>query len=102
MDKLTAHYQLSEIIAQMDCVDAMNLRIETLDDLRDLRMKAPALLQLVRNLTPRDFYKSMTSNINPGTWQDVYRPTYNGVMLYLKFAKAIDGDEYLVISCKEK
>jgi hypothetical protein len=102
MDKATPHYPLADIIAQMDCVDAMNIRFSTLDDLRDLGLAPGAVLKIVRSLTATDFYKSMDSQINPGTWQDVYRPQYDGSMLYLKFGKVIDSDEFLVVSCKEK
>jgi motility quorum-sensing regulator / GCU-specific mRNA interferase toxin len=102
MDKVTPHYSLQDIIEQMDCVDAMNLRFTTLDDLRALKIKPATALSLVRSLTTAEFYKSMESNINPGTWQDVYRPTYNGVTIYLKFGKVLDSDEFLVVSCKEK
>ena len=102
MDKTTPHYLLEEILAQMDCVDSMNLRFSTLDDLRDLGLRPASVLAIVRGLSKSNFYKSMESHINPGTWQDVYRPTYQGTTLYLKFGKVIEGDEFLVVSCKEK
>jgi motility quorum-sensing regulator/GCU-specific mRNA interferase toxin len=102
MDKATPHYPLEDIIAQMDCVDALNLRLSTYDDLRALRIKPAAVLTIVRGLTSGDFYKSMTSQINPGTWQDVYRPNYQGTVLYLKFGKVFDSDLFFVVSCKEK
>jgi len=102
MDKATPHYPLAEILAQMDCVDSMNLKLSTLDDLRDLRLTRVTALAIVRSLTATDFYKSMESQINPDTWQDVYRPNYQGKALYLKFGKVIDGEEFQVVSCKEK
>jgi hypothetical protein len=102
MDKTTPHYPLQDILAQMDCVGSMNVRFAALDDLRELRLTRAVLLTIVRSLTDADFYKSMDSQINPGTWQDVYRPKYKGMVLYLKIGKAIDGDEFQVISCKEK
>jgi hypothetical protein len=102
MDYATPHYLLEDILAQMVSVDAMNLRFETLDDLRDLRLKQRHVLTIVRGLVHADFYKSMDSHSNPGTWQDVYRPNYQGTVLYLKFGKVIDRDEFLVVSCKDK
>jgi Fe2+ or Zn2+ uptake regulation protein len=102
MDKATPHYLLKDILVQMDSVDAMNLRFKTLDDLRELRIKPATVLDIVRTLTEAEFYKSMESNSNPGTWQDVYRPKHKEMVLYLKFGKVVDSEEFLVVSCKEK
>jgi motility quorum-sensing regulator/GCU-specific mRNA interferase toxin len=58
------------------------------------------ILACVLGLTPRDFYKSMAADKNPGLWQDVYRPTFQGTALYVKLQiSAIDNA--VVISFKE-
>lgn len=38
----------------------------------------------VVGLTGAEFYKSMEADARPGFWQDVYRPTYGGIELYVK------------------
>ncbi|ECC1694940.1 type II toxin-antitoxin system MqsR family toxin [Salmonella enterica] len=50
-------------------------------------------------LTPADFHKSMEAEKDPGYWQEVYRPTYLGQQIYLKF---IVKDDVVIVSFKEK
>jgi motility quorum-sensing regulator/GCU-specific mRNA interferase toxin len=33
------------------------------------------IVAFIMALTPKDFYKSMTTHADPRIWQDVYRPT---------------------------
>ncbi len=35
-------------------------------------------------VTAADFHKSMESEQAPGLWQDVYRPWYDGIQIYMK------------------
>ncbi|ENU7093024.1 TPA: type II toxin-antitoxin system MqsR family toxin [Salmonella enterica] len=46
-----------------------------------------------------DFHKSMEAEKDPGYWQEVYRPTYLGQQIYLKF---IVKDDVVIVSFKEK
>jgi motility quorum-sensing regulator / GCU-specific mRNA interferase toxin len=55
---------------------------------------------LIRSLTPRDFDKSMPSEVNPEIWQDVYKPVAEARELYVKFTLDSRG-EFLLISFKE-
>lgn len=59
------------------------------------------VINVIKAMTPRDFYKSMEPT-KPGfkKWQDVYRPLYKGVELYMKFQLGQLG--HIVISFKEK
>lgn len=50
-------------------------------------------------LTPREFYKSMTTHHNHRIWQDVYHAAHEGRTLYIKIQ---DAGGYLLISFKEK
>jgi len=58
-----------------------------------LGMSDADIVRTVANLTRGDFFKSMTTYRNSRTWQDVYRPRCNGIVLYIKFQ--IDEDGYL-------
>ena len=59
------------------------------------------VVQVIQALTPSDFFKSMEPNdsgfIN---WQDVYRPYYKGIQLYVKFQLGPRGQ--VVVSFKER
>lgn len=51
----------------------------------ELRLDAEAdIAACVLGLDATDFYKTMPSNANPGTFQDVYKPRYEGWKLYVK------------------
>ena len=54
---------------------------------------------VVGTLTPRDFYKSMTTHADHRIWQDVYRTsTANSADVYLKLTVI---DDVLIVSFKE-
>jgi len=42
------------------------------------------IIGVVAALTPRDFYKSMTTHADHRVWQDVYRPQTPAGEVYLK------------------
>jgi motility quorum-sensing regulator/GCU-specific mRNA interferase toxin len=56
------------------------------------------MLAVVLALTPKDFYKSMTTHADHRIWQDVYRPTANAGEVYLKLTVI---DDVLIVSFKE-
>jgi motility quorum-sensing regulator/GCU-specific mRNA interferase toxin len=54
---------------------------------------------VVMSLTPRHFYKSMTTQADHRIWQDVYRArTAHGDEVYLKLTVI---DDVLIVSFKE-
>jgi hypothetical protein len=57
------------------------------------------IVACVVSLGMADFYKTMEADAAPGLWQDVYRPVYDGVALYVKLQIERDGDA-IVISFK--
>jgi len=56
------------------------------------------IVDVVRTLTPADFYKSMTTHADHRIWQDVYRPTTPVGKVYLKLTII---DDVLIVSFKE-
>jgi len=56
------------------------------------------ILGVVAALTPRDFYKSMTTHADHRVWQDVYRPKTSAGDVYLKLTVV---DDVLIVSFKE-
>jgi motility quorum-sensing regulator/GCU-specific mRNA interferase toxin len=58
--------------------------------------------EVILNLTPSDFYKTMPSEKKPGLWQDVYRPRHFGMTLYVKIQIINSNTCAVLISFKEK
>ena len=56
------------------------------------------VLGVLRGLTPKDFYKSMTTHADHRIWQDVYRPSTALGGVYLKLTVI---DDVLIVSFKE-
>ena len=56
------------------------------------------IIGVVAALTPRDFYKSMTTHHDHRIWQDVYRPKTPAGEVYLKLTVI---DDVLIVSFKE-
>jgi motility quorum-sensing regulator/GCU-specific mRNA interferase toxin len=56
------------------------------------------IVGVVAALTPKDFYKSMTTHADHRIWQDVYRPATSVGEVYLKL---IVLDDVLIVSFKE-
>lgn len=97
MEKPTPHCKLSVVKA---LVTAGKVRAT-----HSARLGATALglglsemLDVVRTLTPADFYKSMTTHTDHTVWQDVYRPSTQAGDVYLKLTVI---DDVLIVSFKE-
>ncbi len=56
------------------------------------------IVGIVKALTSRDFYKSMTTHTDHHIWQDVYRPTTADGEVYLKLTVI---DDVVIVSFKE-
>ncbi len=56
------------------------------------------IVDMVMTLTPKDFYKSMTTHADHRIWQDVYRPKTHLGEVYLKLTVV---DDVLIVSFKE-
>lgn len=56
------------------------------------------IVAIVAALTPRDFYKSMTTHSDHRVWQDVYRPRTPAGDVYVKLTVI---DDVLIVSFKE-
>jgi len=55
-------------------------------------------LDRILDLSPSDFFKSMTTRADHRIWQDVYRPMTRAGRVYLKLTVI---DDLLVVSFKE-
>ncbi|MVF25000.1 type II toxin-antitoxin system MqsR family toxin [Methylocaldum sp. BRCS4] len=55
------------------------------------------IVSVIMDLTPKDFYKSLTTHADHQVWQDVYRPTTPAGEIYLKLTVI---DDVLIVSFK--
>ena len=80
---------------------------ESPSDWKALGLEYEEVFEQVAKLEPSQFQKSMESELRPGTWLDVYRPTITspvfprGVEVYCKVTISNDGVVLFVLSFKE-
>ena len=98
MEKRRPHYDLRAILAQMICVEDMNLTLSAQQGIRSAGMTRSEALVVINQLSVADFYKSMTTHQSHRIWQDVYHAKWREKLLYVKFQQA---GGYFVISFKE-
>lgn len=102
MEKRNPHYNLAEI---KNIVNIPSNRPFTATALRgglELGLPEPEMRHVVRSLSHRDFYKSMTTYADNKEWQDVYHGmTEDGIVVYIKIAVYAD-DRPPVIQFKAK
>jgi hypothetical protein len=67
---------------------------------RAMEMDDDDVTECLLGLQAEDYYKSMPSEHDPCIWQDVYRPSFQGRQLYVKFQ--CDEGTVFVASFKKK
>ena len=100
MEKKKPHYALAQIQAALGDAANLNRTVTAADGAAALGLDDEDVASVVRSLTRKDFYKSMTAFHDNKLWQDVYLPKMAGKELYVKFTKDAGGN-YLLISFKE-
>ncbi|MDD2134242.1 type II toxin-antitoxin system MqsR family toxin [Pseudomonas kurunegalensis] len=97
MEKRTPHCPLERVRALLDQGKVRTTGAAT-QGARVLGIEPFAMLNIVRELMPGDFHKSMTTYNNHRIWQDVYRPHTAVGRVYLKLMVV---DDLLIVSFKE-
>ncbi|OAI12850.1 mRNA interferase MqsR [Methylomonas lenta] len=97
MEKHTPHCKLSIVKALIT-----DGKVRTTKTAREgavaLGFYFDGMLAVVLELTPTDFYKSMTTHADHKVWQDVYRPKTAAGEVYIKLTVV---DDVLIVSFKE-
>lgn len=101
MEKLKPHHPLHEIIQLASTQEFVVFTTVARKGAAELGMSVNDMFSVLTNLTMRDFYKSMTSYSDHTSWQDVYRPVFRGITLYLKLT-IIPEHNLLVVSFKRR
>ena len=97
MEKRTPHCKLSVIKAMIQ-TGKVRITQSALAGGAALGFDADDIVGVVMALTPRDFYRSMSTHSDHQIWQDVYRPATSAGKVYLKLTVV---DEVFVVSFKE-
>lgn len=100
MEKKTPHTRLSVVQAMVKAGQVSSTKSADIGAV-ELGFPAPTLpdiCNVLMALTPADFYKSMTAYHDHTIWHEVYRPTYNGQQIYVKF---IVTANVVIVSFKE-
>ncbi|MGI9276550.1 MAG: type II toxin-antitoxin system MqsR family toxin [Endozoicomonas sp.] len=97
MEKSTPHCKLA-IVKTMIEEGRVRFTGSALSGAASLGLDADGVVTIVKSLTSRDFYKSMTTYADHRVWQDVYRPVTSSGEVYLKLTVT---DDVLVVSFKE-
>lgn len=104
MEKQKAHYRLE---AFKQAVKDKQVRVTTtaLRSAFELGLLDGDIWDVLLALSPREFYKSMTTHQDHRAWQDVYHAQVADRVMYVKIQYVTDPKEregYWVISFKEK
>ena len=97
MEKRTPHCTLAivkELVKSGKVRTTQSARVGA----NNLGFNFQGMLDVVLELKPMDFYKSMTTLADHTIWQDVYRPNTSAGDVYLKLTII---DDVLIVSFKE-
>lgn len=96
------HYDLDELKALIEQPKTRHITSEAVQTASEVGFASVSeIVGVVLELESKDFYKTMPSEKQPGTFQDVYHyKTINGIELYIKLRKSCDKG--IVISFKKK
>jgi motility quorum-sensing regulator / GCU-specific mRNA interferase toxin len=100
VEKRRPHHALSLIQAEFSTVRKLRMTKTAQDCAFALGLTLEDVKEIIQSLSPKHFYKAMTSHVSNAIWQDVYHIAWQGYVLYIKFTTNPEG--YLVISFKEK
>jgi len=97
MEKSTPHCKLAEI-KKLIVAGKVRSTFSALAGAAALDIDFDGMVGIVMGLTSKDFYKSMTTNLDHRIWQDVYRPLTTVGAVYLKLTVI---EDVLIVSFKE-
>ena len=97
MEKRTPHCKLA-VVKAMLAEGKVRTTVSALAGGAALGFGFQEIINVIEELTPRDFYKSMTTHADHRVWQDVYRPKTLTGEVYLKLTVL---DDVLIVSFKQ-
>lgn len=94
-------YDLEKIKSTFKTIRSLNMTVSAMQGMYNLGFDFQDVVDVIQSLTIFDFYKSMQPKISKFTaLQDVYKPIFKGIELYIKFQ--VDKRGEMIVSFKEK
>jgi hypothetical protein len=94
-------YNLNTIKLAFNTIDNLNMTYSAMQGQYELGLNDQDIVDAIQALANTDFYKSMPPEHEDfSAWQDVYKPTFKDVKLYVKFQ--IDKRGEVIISFKAR
>lgn len=94
-------YNLDIIKLTFNAVDKLNMTVSAMQGQYELGFSDQDVIDVIQALTSADFHKSMSPvHLGFSAWQDVYKPVFKKVPLYVKFQ--IDKRGEVIISFKAR
>lgn len=97
MEKRTPHCRLA-VVKALVAAGKVRTTVTALAGGAALGFGFEEIVGVVAALTPRDFYKSMTTHADHRIWQDVYRPKTAAGEVYVKVTVM---EDVLIVSFKK-
>ena len=97
MEKATPHYNLPAVKTLIEAGKVRSTQ-SALVGAAAMGFNFDGIIAVIMALTPKDFYKSMTTHADHRIWQDVYRAITDAGEVYLKLTVI---DDVLIVSFKE-
>ncbi len=97
MEKATPHYNLPAVKTLIEAGKVRSTQ-SALVGAAAMGFNFDGIVAVIMALTPKDFYKSMTTHADHRIWQDVYRAATDAGEVYLKLTVI---DDVLIVSFKE-
>lgn len=91
MEKRLAHHDLTAVIVLVRARKAAAFTKTALDGGREMGLTLAEMIDAVCALTPRHFFKSMTTYADNRVWQDVYHADTPAGKAYVKVTMRTDG-----------
>lgn len=101
MEKQRPTYDLDAIKAVLGSVETLAMTSTALQDALRLGFDRAGVVETIKGIDRRMFYKSMTTFADHRVWQDVYHVTTRDLVLYVKFQADV-VTEFMLMSFKEK
>jgi len=97
VEKATPHYNLPAVKTLIEAGKVRSTQ-SALVGAAAMGFNFDGIVAVIMALTPKDFYKSMTTHADHRIWQDVYRAATDAGEVYLKLTVI---DDVLIVSFKE-
>jgi len=101
-EKRQAHYSLTAIQLQFSESDGYIIPGSVARYMAKAGWDESDVKACVLCLDDKDLFKSQAHDTRPGVWLDIYKPVYEGELLYVKFTKHEDGRTVILLSfCRD-